>query len=226
MQASRSGVQVGVEVEVEVEVVVVVGTRPLDRATPKYPMSDGYRDPLAAALARVEQLERENAALKNLQSGRPATAAELEIVRLENELRYLDSQWEASVRRNFGMAPTAQALKVTARISWLLPLGLVVAAIVGAAFGRPGGAHVFLGVFGGTAILTWLVMRWTMIAIQRQRAAHEERRAPMVRQIAALRGQGREAPPAARLRVGDEREVESIPAESDTGDEARGKRTA
>jgi hypothetical protein len=170
-------------------------------------MSDGYRDPLAAALARVDQLERENAALKKLQAGRPATVGELEIVRLEGELRAMDQKWEENVRANFGMAPTDGAIRVTQRIGTFLPVGLALLGAALALFGKPQSAQVVLGVFLGTAVLTWVVLRLSIVAIQRQRARHEKTRAPIVKQIAALRGEsGARVATEAQVRVAAQEE--------------------
>jgi hypothetical protein len=172
-------------------------------------MSDGYRDPLAAARSRIEHLERENAALKRLQSGRPATAAELEIVRLENELRAMDLRWEAEIRARYGMAPTAGGLAGTRTASWAVPLLLVIAAVLLAVFAKPSHAGAVLGVFGATAVFAWLVIRGSVSLIERQRAAHQKMRQPVEREIARLRGGAPLEGPRVRVAEGGEAEAEA-----------------
>lgn len=92
-------------------------------------MSKDYRDPLAAALSRIELLERENARLKNVQGGRPPTAEELEAVRHESELSRLERQWEAIQRKDAENAwalldgRQIRASKIAHRIFVLIPGG-------------------------------------------------------------------------------------------------------
>ncbi len=175
-------------------------------------MSDDYRDPLAAALSRIEALERENAALKNAQSGRAATAAELQAVRLENELFRLDMQWEAEMSRKYAQQRLDDAsLRRARRASTILPAIMVaVAAALGLLVGHDAVGWAIFAMIAGTAALVFGIMRWSVTRHATERASHEKRRERLVREIAKLRGEPLpgEGAFSGQLRVAEVEEVE------------------
>src|SRR5262249_41475158 len=92
-------------------------------------MSEDYRDPLAAAHARIADLERENAELRSKSSGRPATADEVEALRVEQELMRLEMKWQAKARQYGGSFDPARH-RTTLRFLYGLAIGFVVLGIV------------------------------------------------------------------------------------------------
>lgn len=92
-------------------------------------MSDDYRDALAAAHARIEELERENHALRRRVDGQPATRADLEIVRIEQQLATLDLEWRRRARRIGGL-PDARADRMQRNVLYALASVFVVVALV------------------------------------------------------------------------------------------------
>jgi Flp pilus assembly protein TadB len=183
-------------------------------------MANEYRDPLAAALSRIDALERENAALKRAQSDRPATASELEAVRLENELRHLDLKHDARVRSLYGeVRPSRAALSpnvATFAGLAMLAIGLVIAFVTHA-------PQVAVG-FTFAAALLYIALQWGSVTVRRWIREHEAKRAALLARIAELRGAPLESP---RVRVADMAEAEEEVdegVESATGDDATSKR--
>jgi hypothetical protein len=183
-------------------------------------MASEYRDPLAAALSRIDALERENAALKRAQSDRPATASELEAVRLENELRHLDLKHDARVRSLYGeVRPSRAALSphvATFAGLAMLVIGLVIAYVTRA-------PQVAIG-FTVAAALMYLALQWGSVTARRWIREHEAKRAALLARIAELRGA---APESLRVRVADATEAREEEGgelvESETGDDASSK---
>jgi len=161
-------------------------------------MSDDYRDPLAAALSRIEALERENAALKNVQSGRPVTAAELEAVRLENELFRVESQWGDAMKRKYGSpiavsekrvdpATTRRRRRIGVAVAVALLFPLLAILLMG------GPAGVVVGGIAGTWVaivgMIFVSQWWMGPRVARDRALLAKTRDPIVRRLAELRGE-------------------------------------
>lgn len=79
-------------------------------------MTGGYRGPLEAALARLEQLERENAQLRERVTGSPPSPQDLEAARIANEIVHLDIAWvAASERGNWATDEKTRRLNLRAR---------------------------------------------------------------------------------------------------------------
>ncbi len=179
-------------------------------------MPDAYRDALEAAQARIDQLERENDALKKLQGARPATVAELEAVRLENELRTADMMLEDSVRRDYGVSTNPRALARTKTIASAIAVVLFAASAVWFALGKaPAGgiALAALAFVGGVAI--WGSAK----AVEGRVAAHKKKHEKLARDLAKMRGMSGPRVEEPRLRApeaGAEDEVEE-PAARDEG---------
>jgi hypothetical protein len=146
-------------------------------------MSDGYRDPLGAALARVEALERENAALKNAPSDRPATAAEVGALLRETEISRLEKQREAIRLKGVRIE---NLLRQWSLARWTLcSLVFAVEGVTGLVIGRPP-----LVLFG---CITTVSVYWSMYVLiarkRHEKAALEPERERLAREIARLRRQ-------------------------------------
>jgi hypothetical protein len=178
-------------------------------------MPNEYRDPLAAALSRIDSLERENARLKKVQSDRPATAAELEAVRLENELVRLEMKHDARVRSVYGeVRPTRTTM--SPRVATVAGVAMLAVGLI-AAYGThgPHGARIAIG-FTLAAALIYGVLRWSAVTVGRWVREHEAQRAELLARIAELRGTA----PEARVRVAGARIAPTAPhAEDGEADE-------
>jgi hypothetical protein len=183
-------------------------------------VADDYRDPLAAAHARIAELERENETLRRVSSGRAATSGEVEALRLEHDLMRMDMAWAAShpegadqrqLTRNFIVA----RFILGATVLFLLACPFVV--------GLPGGAGISFVI---VAVLLVLLIGFSTTAHQKRlRAwdAHQTRRSEIER--AAQSARAGSGAPEVRFRVEaadrpalSERtvhEVEDISAETD-----------
>ena len=182
-------------------------------------MSDNYRDSLDAAQSRIEALERENAALRDLQNGRPATAAEVEALRLETELFRADTEWDTRLRTWVG-APGNRAV---ARSAVVLGLSFTLLGVL-AGFARHTPQSSAVGFFGlalfailiGGAALLFMSLRNAKSEASRELAAHNAKRARAVEQIAKLRG--------GRVRVALARGSEAEAVEIEDGSAGEGSR--
>jgi hypothetical protein len=163
-------------------------------------VSEDYRDPLAAALSRIDGLERENAALKNEQGARPATVAELEA-----ELLHLDAEWQASKAcKDAARVDASRTLMHGARVLSLVTFLLVLAMVLN-------GRRVVAGAVGAISLATviWIAER-QRARVASDRDLHVKRRDRLARQIAALRSQQPAVRVAAELDAGDDEAI--VPA--------------
>jgi hypothetical protein len=148
-------------------------------------MPDAYRDALEAAQARIDQLERENDALKKLQGARPATVAELEAVRIENELRTADMMLEDSVRRDYGVSTNPRALARTKTIASAIAVVLFAASAVWFAVGKAPAGGLALAAL---AFVSWVAIWGSAKAVEGRVAAHKKKHEKLARDLAKMRG--------------------------------------
>jgi hypothetical protein len=154
-------------------------------------MNDDYRDSLGAAQSRIEALERENAALKDLQNGRPATAAEVEAVRLETELFRADTAWDTKLRTRVGSPRNRTAARLAVVLGLCFPLLGVLAGFAQHAPNSSGIGFLGLSLFAiivGAGALLFVALRGARSDFARELAAHSQKRARVVEEIAKLRG--------------------------------------
>jgi hypothetical protein len=165
-------------------------------------MSDDYRDPLAAAHARIQDLERENRALKRRLGDQPMTETDLELLRLERQLVKLDTASRRRARR-FGGVPGARGGRAPTYVLYGIASVFVVVAVtmVSESHGGPVLGTVFGGMaLGGIAFLIGGIAFAASRARTQARAAHEAKRETVVKRLEELRGVRFET----RVRVAEE----------------------
>jgi hypothetical protein len=163
-------------------------------------MSDEYRDPLAAAHARIEQLERQNRALERRVGDQPATQTDLDLLRLEQQLVNLDAAWRRRARRIGGL-PDARWDRFQTNLLYAIAAAFALVAPI-AAFASHRGPVLGI-VFGGIALVIGAVALTLSHAMARARTQHEAARAGVLKQIEVLRG----VPVEARVRVAEAAEA-------------------
>jgi hypothetical protein len=176
-------------------------------------MTDEYRDPLAAAHARIAELESENKRLRQADKGRPATTDDLEVLRLEQELMRVDMQWQATAQQRGGNDPK-QVGAGLAVIRWMGVALAIVAGLCALLIGAGGlGLAALLVVLG--VFFFWLAS-FSAKRFARVYGEHQAKRAEIERAIARVRGadapqpQLRVAPPKEAPGGGVELEDEAV----------------
>jgi hypothetical protein len=165
-------------------------------------MSDDYRDPLAAAHARIQELERENRALKQRLGDQPVEETDVELLRLKRHLVKLDTAWRRRARR-FGGVAGARAGRAATYVLYGIASVFVVVGLttVFESHGGPVLGTVFGGMaLGGIAFLIGGIAFAASRAMAQARAEHKARREKVIKKMEALRGVRVET----RVRVGEE----------------------
>ena len=153
-------------------------------------MSDDYRDPLAAAHARIQELERENRALKRRLGDQPVAETDLELVRLQRHLVKLDTAWRRRSRRFGGVAGARGGRAPTYVLYGIASVfALIAVTIVFESHGGPVLGTVFGGMaLGGIAFLIGGIAFAASRAMAQARAEHGARREKVIKRMEALRG--------------------------------------
>jgi hypothetical protein len=164
-------------------------------------MSDDYRDPLAAAHARIQELERENRALKLRLGDQPVEETDVELLRLKRHLAKLDTAWRRRARR-FGGVGARGGRAATYVLYGIASVFTVIAVTtVFESHGGPVLGTVFGGMaLGGIAFLIGGIAFAASRAMAQARAEHKARREKVIKKMEALRGVRVET----RVRVGEE----------------------